>query len=479
MLVSLVCLAGAALGAAPGAREQAELLARVGESRYRLALLRPGRGDLNEALRALEEAHELDRANLRALAYLGLARLDAAERGAAARPAIDAFASAREPLDELFRLSGGWVDPATRRLLKDVAAFLDRTLEGERPWPEDVRAWWRAWRERLDREKGAAPAGGVLRLVEALRAAPVAWERERAAEELGRLEAAGPGEPDESEAPQVTEALATALRGDESPWVRAASSRALAALRPETWDVLVAGALRNDASVWVRRTCAEALGGGNDARVGKPAHTALVAALETDTPRVAAAAARALGRLGGAEGDLVRALEAPSALVRDEAAEALRLHADDVAVAAKLRPLMDSPAAATRAAALQAIGPGPGRLPDEMMEKFTLLLADSDPSVRAAAARALFRRDLRGAAPQLGKLLGDEDMTVRLDAADTLLAAGDEAARPVLEEVARSCAPLTVFPNRSDARTVGDAAKWILAGRGEKEKPGRPPPDEE
>jgi HEAT repeat protein len=460
-LVASLSLGRAARGAgSPGDRKRAEFLARIGEARYRLALLRPGVGDLNESLRALEEARRLDPANLRALGCLGLARFEAAGRGAAAGPGSDSFAAAREPLEELFRLSSGWVDPATRRLLADVTASLDEALEGGRAATENARTWWRAWKARLGPAETASPSpsGDALPLVEALRAGAVAWERERAAEKLATGKATATG---------AVEALALALRGDASPWVRAAAAKALSALAPAGWDVRLADALRNDSAVWVRRTCAEALApGSRGGRVGEAARDALVRALETDTPRVAGAAAQALGALGGVEAELVRALESPSALVRGSASAALRLHSDAAAIAAKLRPLMDSDRTEVRAGALRAVGPGPGRLPGEMTEKIALLLADPDARVRGAAAAALCRRDVSGMRGKLRGLFADEDPSVRLAAAETLLNAGDKSARPVLVELATSGAPLRTFGGPDGMRTVGDAAKRILAERG-------------
>lgn len=478
-LLASLCLGRAARGAgSPDDRERAELLARVGESRYRLALLRPGAGDLNESLRALEQARDLDPANLRTLGYLGLARVESAARAATAGPESDAFAAARGPLEELFRLSSGWIDPATRRLLANVTAALDEALGGERAAPENARAWWRAWKGRLiptpglPAERSAPLAGDLLLLVEALRAAPVAWERERAAEGL-----AGRTPP----RPETIEALALALRGDASPWVRAAAAKALSRLAPAGWDVRFAEALRNDSAVWVRRTCAEALAGNRAGRGAGTARAALVSALVLDTPRVASASARALGRLGGAEAELVRALESPSALVRGSAAAALRLHSGAAAIAAKVRPLMDSPSANVRAGALRAIGPGsePGsvRLPDEMREKVGALLADPDAGVRGAAAKVLLRRDVSGLRGRLRGLFADDAPSVRLAAAGTLLHAGDESARPVLEELAKSRIPLPSFGSPYGMRTVGDGAKRVLAER--KKRTETPPADGE
>ena len=464
MLVASLVPARVAIAAgSPADREQSELLARVGESRYRLALIRPGGGNLSEALRALEEARELDPANLRALGYLGLARVEAGVRGTIVGARADAFAGAREVLEELFRLSSGWVDSETRTLLSDVRATLDRALGGERAAPANARAWWRAWKARLVPAEGSPRAtDDLLPVVEAVRTAPVAWERERAVEKLAERGAVSL---------QAVETLALALRGDASPWVRAAAAGALAQLGPAGWEVRLAEALRNDPAVWVRRTCAEGLGNGRAGRGGQVARRALVAALEEDTPRVASSSASALGRLGGAETELVGALRSGSALVRGAASVALNRHSDSAAIAAKLRPLMDSATADVRAGALRALGPGPGRLPGEMREKIGALLADADTRVRRAAAEALCLRDVSGLRGRLRDLLTDDAPSVRLAAAETLLCAGDDLARSVLMKLAESQTPLPTLGSAEGMLTIGEAAKQILARNSEKSEP--------
>jgi HEAT repeat protein len=463
VVVLFAAFRAAEAAGSPADRERATLLVRIGESRYRLSLLRPGGGDLSEALRALDEARELDPANLRALGYLGLARVEAGARGMVVGARVDAFGGAREVLEELFRLSSGWVDSETRGLLDDVTVTLDRAFGGERAAPANARAWWRAWKARLVQAEGAARAADdLLPAVEALRGAPVAWERERAVEKLAGRKPASP---------DAVEALALALRGDASPWVRAAAAKALAALGAAGWEVRLAEGLLNDAAVWVRRTCAEGLGRGKADKGVAVARRALVAALEKDTPRVSAAAASALGGLGGAEAELVRALESGSALVRGAASVALERHSDSATIAAKLRPLMDSATADVRAGALRALGSGPGRLPGEMREKVGALLADADARVRCAAAKALWVRDVSGLRGRLRDLLADDAPSVRLAAAETLVRAGDDSARAVLRKLADSRAPLHGFGPGDGMRTVGEAAKRVLAELDEKGQP--------
>ena len=169
------------------AREEAELLARAGEARFRLALLRrtrvadAGGSELAGAMRSLEEARQLDGANLRALTFLGLVRLEAGRLGRGKTPAFDrtAFDSMREPLEELFELSEGWADPATRELLHEVKRHLDGAFAAPGASPGEAVTWWREWREAIPgtEERPARGAEGTG-YVETLRTSRYAWERE-------------------------------------------------------------------------------------------------------------------------------------------------------------------------------------------------------------------------------------------------------------------------------------------------------------
>jgi HEAT repeat protein len=326
------------------AREEAELLARAGEARFRLAVLRRSGGrsagaELAEATRSLEEALDLDPANLRALAFLGLARLESARPGPANPGPFD-LAPAREPLDEFLKLATGSPAQTARALLQDVAAALDGALGGPAgdlaAWQIASGLWWQSWRERVTAAaETKLPPTDVVALLEDLRSAPYAWQRERAVERLAESEAEG-GE--------VAQALAEALRDDPSPWVRAAAGRAFAGLRPRGWDVRLAEALRNDESAWVRRTCAMSLASNGAGEPGEgtlrpAALEALKAALAKDTPRVAAAAAYSLGAYG-VERELVSALASRSAVVREAAVLALG-GLDSKEIKAQLRPLLE------------------------------------------------------------------------------------------------------------------------------------------
>ena len=398
------------------AREEAELLARAGEAKFRLAVLRRSGGrspgaELADATRSLEEARDLDPANLRALAFLGLARLESARPGPANPGPFD-LTSARGPLEEFLKLATGSPAPTTRVLLQDVTAALDEALGGPAsdlaPWQVDSAVWWQSWRERVTAAaETKPPAADVITLLEDLRSAPYAWLRERAVERLAESEAAG-GE--------VAQAVGEALRDDPSPWVRAAAARALAGLRPRGWDLRLAEALRTDESAWVRRTCAmslssKAAGQPHEAAALLPAALrALKAALAEDTPRVAAAAAFALGMLG-VEEELCGALVSPSPLVREAAAKAI-----------------------SRKAA------------------FDRFIRRSPDALHPSRAE------------ELGVLLGDPDERVKLAAAIALSSAGDAKAREALESLMFSTVPVDPFEHHG-LSTVGQVARLCLAER--------------
>jgi len=464
-LVFLLVAVEARAAATPGARGQAELLAQAGEARYRLALLRsrktdPGPDpDLKSALRALEEACELDPANLSALAYLGLARLESAARGG--KPFDrEAFDSVRGPLEELFRLSRGWADPRTRALLGEVARSVDASLAGMDDAPADVLGWWQSWRGRVTRTaKSAPPASNVVTLVEDLRTSPLAWVRERAAEKLsestGKLQ------------PGVVEALAKALREDKSPWVRAAAAKALSTLRPGGWDVRLAEALRNDESVWVRRICARKLvalsGAGRSVKLPARVGSALVDALAQDTPRVASAAAVTLGSFPDTDAPLIRAMQSTSSLVRMSAATGLSRWGKPPE---RVVELLGDPRPGVRAAATMTFHGFAGFhvWDDEVHARLVGLLEDPDAEVRKWAALAFGGRVQKAARERFLALLKDEDPGVRFCTALVVMSANkdDEAALTAMRSLANS---QVLLDATATAGTIGDQAKGILAER--------------
>jgi HEAT repeat protein len=480
---ALAGLTGRALAAGATAREEAALLARAGEAKYRLARLRSREGgpaggpELGEALRDLEEARALDPANLAALAWLGLARLEAAKRDGPRALDREGFDSAREPLEELFRLSRGWADPATRGILKDVLRALDDALAGEgvRPGGEprsivlrgEAAAWWSSWREEVARAaEGGQPVRDVLATIEALRSAPASWERERAVEELAKMEPAPP---------EAAAELARALREDGSPWVRAAAARALAALRPEGWDVRLAETLRNDESVWVRRTCARRLhalsGPGRSIGLPPAARAALIEALEADTPRVASAAAVTLGAFPDTDDALIRALRSPSSLVRSSAATGLARWGKPPE---ELIALLNDTRSEVRSAAVRTFSRFTGFhvWDEEVRSQLVGLLEDPDPEVRWWAVLALSWDIEDAGRERFVALLEDGDARVRFFAALALLMAdrGDQAGLAVIDSLSGCPVPLC---EGGDAGlvTIGDLVESILSERERKSAP--------
>ncbi|MHC4202710.1 MAG: HEAT repeat domain-containing protein, partial [Planctomycetota bacterium] len=304
--------------------------------------------------------------------------------------------------------------------------------------------------------RSAPPASNVVTLVEDLRTSPLAWVRERAAEKLsGRT-----GKPQ----PGVVEALALALREDDSPWVRAAAAKALAELKPEGWDVRLAEALRNDGSVFVRRTCAKGFRSIHVShsppkpRLDKVVRAALVGALLSDTPRVAAAAAGTLGKFKEGEDELLQALESFSSMVRRAASGALSSLARGKKVLGRLVELLSDERPGMSLLALQTM-PRACDVSEHIQEKIAERLSAPDARVRAAAAWKFCGHNSPSTEVQarIEKLLQDADPRVRLAAASAL-GKTDDAARKVLESLKDSAAPTGV----AGSSTVGRRARMIL-----------------
>jgi HEAT repeat protein len=244
--------------------------------------------------------------------------------------------------------------------------------------------------------------------------------------------------------------------------VRRAAARALAAARPPEWDLRLSEALRGDPSVWVRWECARALGvtvpGGGPA-LDKRATDTLVAVVASDTPLVAAAAARTLGLRGGSEDALAAGVRSASPLVRDACAAALAETPKPGRVLERLTVLLDDPRPGARAAAARAIGPtGVRALGEEHAARLAALLSDEEPVVRAAAAECLAGGpdDVLAA---LIPLLDDHDPRARLAAAVGLLRREHhvEAAVAALRTLVGSSAPLR-DPDGIGLSTVGQIA---------------------
>jgi len=463
---ALACIGAAALScaaaSAAGSRQEADLLVRAGHARYLVAVHRARSGnssagrDLRIAIGALEEALAIDSTNMTALGYLGLARLEAARRAGADRLDAKEFQAARKPLQELFRLTRGWADPSTREVLKEVARCV-REIAATDP---EVRTWWESWRPRLASALDAPSASsGPDDLVRSLRSSPRAIEREDAVHELARSTRG---------MTTIASELVRALVYDDAVRVRLAAMRALARLHPQGWDARVADALRHDPSPWMRRDAATLLAdaaSSDRAPPGGRARAALVAALADDTPLVAAASARALGAIDGAQAALAEGVRSTSSLVRDASAWALRDADKDAAVVASLASLFADERAGVRGAAATALGPaGVVVLEAGARDALSRLLADAEPTVRAAAASTFGALGAQ-ATDRLAPLLQDADPRVRLSSARALVrsAVAREDARRTLSALVSSRAPVRSGGDGS-LKTVGEIASAILGG---------------
>jgi len=147
-----------------------------------------------------------------------------------------------------------------------------------------------------------------------------------------------------------------------------------------------------------------------------------LAELQAESPRARWQAAAALGqheRLDGAAlKALVAALGDNEPFVRWSATEALAGQKRD-RLLRLLGPQLDAPEPVRRSAAVEIIG-RLGAGDEALRDRVTGLLADAEPSVRAAALQAAGALGLAGARPQILGLLQDPDVHVRRQAAGAL-----------------------------------------------------------
>ena len=218
---------------------------------------------------------------------------------------------------------------------------------------------------------------------------PARSERVAAVDALGQILRRRQGSP----STEAIDALLRALK-DSSDDVRLAAAAALSTegVPPEALVPGVHEALHDTAHADVREFAARVLGTFGAAR-GQPAVDALTEALTDPSPRVRAAAAEGLGRIGAGATSAVPAL---ATLSRDT----------DVR---------------SRVAALEALGRVTGS-PDASVPALRQALADAEPAVRAAAASSLggFRTQAASASAELVRLLKDPDAGVRRSAVYTL-----------------------------------------------------------
>jgi HEAT repeat protein len=209
---------------------------------------------------------------------------------------------------------------------------------------------------------------------------------------------------------------------------------------------------------WRRASAAHALGDMASPAVA----AALLVALRDPVREVRAAAARSLGRLGGAGAvpALVAAL-VDGHVPRVVAGQAL-ISIGPAAVPA-LRTCASADRAETRAIAVELLGlVGAAGDADACLER----LVDTSASVRSAAATALGRLGAAGAVRALGGALDDRIPAVRAAAATALGAIGDPRVVPALVAQAGDDSPV---PARAAAHAVlhidPDAAREAARSR--------------
>jgi predicted Zn finger-like uncharacterized protein len=218
-----------------------------------------------------------------------------------------------------------------------------------------------------------------------------------------------------------------ALLRDPDRSVRGAAADNLATFGPQARLAYpaLAEATRADPDETVRLKARDAA-----RKIGAPTEADVGLLLEALTDRksakqLRAAAAQAIGQVGGEARAAVRQLE-----------EALK-----------------DPEPSVRVSAAEALWALKAKPADELLETFIAGLKDFDPYVRYLAARGLtaMRREARDAAPALEVALSDEDATVRWRAAGALWGIGP----PAKAQVPRL---ITTMKEDKDARTRLTAA---------------------
>ena len=210
------------------------------------------------------------------------------------------------------------------------------------------------------------------------------------------------------------EELIRILLTHEDPMMRAAAAEALGIIRNPRAVEPLGQALANDEEAFVREATAEAL----ENIGGRQAEEALLEAAKSDEDSgVRGACVRGLGRLkaGWTVGDVAEMLRADAdPVIRLAASRSL----GDMEHPAGLRPLLDAqsddPEETVRAGAAGALQQW------ESEELAHMLLTETDPVVRAAAAEILGQRRYVEAIPELGSALSDEDAGVRASALEAL-----------------------------------------------------------
>jgi HEAT repeat protein len=337
-----------------------------------------------------------------------------AAMGPAARNAITFLVPALKDKDELVRRLAAEALAKIGPPAKSDVPALAKALQDSAP---EVRLYAA---EALGQAGGDAQAA-VGPLTEAAKDSDAAL-REQAVRALGKVGAAA------KEAVQA--ALLAALK-DDAAGVRAAAAEALGNLPLGADDVDTLLAVLRNRDAGVRAGAARALG-----KVGAQAKAAvkpLTAAAHDASAPVRQAAVEALGKIGP------DAKEAAPALTK--AAEEPELRKAALTALAQLGPAAHEAAPAVAGVlkgaakedrllaldALAALKPSTAAEVKEVVPKVTALFEEKEEDVRDKAVEALGKIG-KPAVGQLGRLLGNNNAQIRLEAARALEAIGTDAA---------------------------------------------------
>lgn len=209
-------------------------------------------------------------------------------------------------------------------------------------------------------------------------------------------------------------------KGEGGYWEREVAAEVLGRLKDMKAAEALIKALGDNRFHEVREAAAEAL-----SQLGEPAIDLLLKTLSDSPPLIRAGAANALGKLGNAKATepLIKALSDPEPWVRQSAAYALgRLR--PASGVGPLTGVLSDPDSEVRRAASWALGEIGEK---EAVGSLIRMLEDNDDSVRLTAAQALGKVKDSTAVDALAKVLSnDEEYKVRVAACLSLGSIGDE-----------------------------------------------------
>jgi HEAT repeat protein len=189
----------------------------------------------------------------------------------------------------------------------------------------------------------------------------------------------------------------------------------------------------------------------------------LARVMATDTPRVRAAAASALGQVAGSQVALIAALADEDPWVRYFAARSLSAQPDEAALGPLARVAAGDRAPHVRIAAVEAVGQIGGAQSAPLL---TAHAEGADSVLAAAAIRALGQVSHPAALPPLLRALKSEDPSIAITAAGALAARGDAEAVRALRWTAGAQAGADVASVALDALgrvAASGSAAWEAA----------------